>query len=152
MKEFNKQMEMVLYHSDEGDVSVEAYIKGESLWITQKAMAELFGVQVPDISKHLANIYDEGELDKEATVSKMEIVQKEGDRSVRRKPDFYNLDAIISVGYRVNSRKATQFRIWATKVLKEYMIKGFVLDDDRLKQGMTAFGKDYFRELLENAC
>ena len=149
MEEFDKQMEMVLYHSDEGDVSVEAYIKGESLWITQKAMAELFGVQVPDISKHLANIYEEGELDKEATVSKMEIVQKEGDRFVRRKPDFYNLDAIISVGYRVNSRKATQFRIWATKVLKEYMIKGFVLDDDRLKQGKTAFGKDYFRELLE---
>ena len=152
MKEFDKQMEMVLYHSDEGDVSVEAYIKNESLWITQKAMAELFGVQVPDISKHLTNIYDEGELDKEATVSQMEIVQKEGDRNVRRKPDFYNVDAIISVGYRVNSRKATQFRIWATRVLKEYMIKGFVLDDDRLKQGMTAFGKDYFRELLENAC
>ena len=149
MKEFDKQMEMVLYHSDEGDVSVEAYIKDESLWITQKAMAELFGVQVPDISKHLTNIYDEGELDKEATVSKMEIVQKEGDRNVRRKPVFYNLDAIISVGYRVNSRKATQFRIWATKILKEYMIKGFVLDDDRLKQGKTAFGKDYFRELLE---
>lgn len=149
MKEFDTQMEMVLYHSDEGDVSVDAYIMNESLWITQKAMAELFGVQVPDISKHLTNIYDEGELDKEATVSKMEIVQKEGNRNVRRKPDFYNLDAIISVGYRVNSRKATQFRIWATKVLKEYMIKGFVLDDDRLKQGKAAFGKDYFRELLE---
>lgn len=149
MKEFDKQMEMVLYHSDEGDVSVDAYIMNESLWITQKAMAELFGVQVPDISKHLTNIYDEGELDKEATVSKMEIVQKEGNRNVRRKPDFYNLDAIISVGYRVNSRKATQFRIWATKVLKEYMIKGFVLDDDRLKQSKAAFGKDYFRELLE---
>ena len=149
MKEFDKQMEMVLYHSDEGDVSVDAYIMNDSLWITQKAMAELFGVQVPDISKHLTNIYDEGELDREATVSKMEIVQKEGDRNVRRKPDVYNLDAIISVGYRVNSRKATQFRIWATKVLKEYMIKGFVLDDDRLKQGRTAFGKDYFRELLE---
>ena len=119
MRDFDKQMEMVLYHSDEGDVSVDAYIMNDSLWITQKAMAELFGVQVPDISKHLANIYDEGELDKEATVSKMEIVQKEGNRNVRRKPEFYNLDAIISVGYRVNSRKATQFRIWATKVLKE---------------------------------
>lgn len=149
MRDFDKQMEMVLYHSDEGDVSVDAYIMNDSLWITQKAMAELFGVQVPDISKHLTNIYDEDELDKEATVSKMEIVQKEGNRNVRRKPDFYNLDAIISVGYRVNSRKATQFRIWATKVLKEYMIKGFVLDDDRLKQGKTAFGKDYFRDLLE---
>ena len=149
MRDFDKHMEMVLYHSDEGDVSVDAYIMNDSLWITQKAMAELFGVQVPDISKHLANIYDEGELDKEATVSKMEIVQKEGNRNVRRKPEFYNLDAIISVGYRVNSRKATQFRIWATKVLKEYMIKGFVLDDERLKQGKTAFGKDYFCELLE---
>ena len=110
MKEFDKQMEMVLYHSDEGDVSVDAYIKDESLWITQKAMAELFGVQVPDISKHLTNIYDEGELDKEATISKMEIVQKEGARNVRRKPDFYNLDAIISVGYRVNSKRGTIFR------------------------------------------
>lgn len=149
MNDFNKQMEMVLYHSDEGDVSVNAYIMDESLWITQKAMAELFGVNIPDISKHLANIYDEGELRKEATVSKMEIVQLEGTRKVRRTPDFYNLDAIISVGYRVNSRKATRFRIWATTVLKEYMTKGFVLDDERLKQGRTAFGKDYFRELLE---
>lgn len=149
MNDFNKQMEMVLYHSDEGDVSVNAYIMDESLWITQKAMAELFGVNIPDISKHLANIYDEGELRKEATVSKMEIVQLEGTRKVRRTPDFYNLDAIISVGYRVNSRKATRFRIWATTVLKEYMTKGFVLDDERLKQGRAAFGKDYFRELLE---
>ena len=113
MKDFDKQMEMVLYHSDEGDVSVDAYIMNDSLWITQKAMAELFGVQVPDISKHLTNIYDEGELDKEATVSKMEIVQKEGDRNVRRKPDFYNLDAIISVGYRINSKRGVKFRQWA---------------------------------------
>lgn len=149
MREFDKQMEMVLYHSDEGDVSIDAYIKGESIWITQKAMAELFGVKVPDISKHLSNIYDEGELAKEATISKMEIVQREGTLDVKRTPVFYNLDAIISVGYRVNSIKATKFRIWATTVLKEYMTKGFVLDDDRLKQGKTAFGKDYFRELLE---
>ena len=149
MSDYKRQMEMILYHSDDGDVSVDAYIMDESLWITQKSMAELFGVNVPDVSKHLSNIYDEGELNKEATVSKMEIVQREGTRKVRRTPDFYNLDAIISVGYRVNSRKATQFRIWATKVLKEYMTKGFVLDDDRLKQGRTAFGKDYFRELLE---
>ena len=149
MRDFDKQMEMVLYHSDEGDVSVDAYIKDESIWITQKAMAELFGVKVPDISKHLSNIYDEGELVKEATISKMEIVQREGNRDVKRTPVFYNLDAIISVGYRVNSIKATKFRIWATTVLKEYMTKGFVLDDDRLKQGKTAFGKDYFRELLE---
>ena len=112
-------------------------------------MAELFDVEVPAISKHLSNIYEEGELQPDATVSKMEIVQKEGNRQVKRKVDFYNLDAIISVGYRVNSRRATHFRIWATGVLKEYMIKGFVLDDDRLKQGKTAFGKDYFKELLE---
>ena len=149
MRDFDKQMEMVLYHSDEGDVSVDAYIKDESIWITQKAMAELFGVKVPDISKHLSNIYDEGELVKEATISKMEIVQREGNRDVKRTKVFYNLDAIISVGYRVNSIKATKFRIWATTILKEYMTKGFVLDDDRLKQGKTAFGKDYFRELLE---
>ena len=138
MRDFDKQMEMVLYHSDEGDVSVDAYIKDESIWITQKAMAELFGVNVPDISKHLSNIYDEGELVKEATISKMEIVQREGNRDVKRTPVFYNLDAIISVGYRVNSIKATKFRFWATTVLKEYMTKGFALDDDRLKQGKTA--------------
>ncbi len=149
MGDFRKQMEMVLYHSDEGDVSVDAYIMDESLWITQKAMAQVFGVKIPDISKHLKNIYEDGELDREATISKMEIVQKEGSREVKRLNDYYNLDAIISVGYRVNSRKATQFRIWATKVLKEYMTKGFILDDERLKQGQTAFGKDYFRELLE---
>ena len=121
----------------------------ESLWITQKSMAELFDVNVPDISKHLKNIYTEGELNKASTISKMEIVQNEGGRNVKRSTDFYNLDAIISVGYRVNSKRATQFRIWATSVLKEYMTKGFVLDDDRLKQGKSAFGKDYFRELLE---
>lgn len=149
MDDFSKQMKMVLYKSDEGDVSVNAYIKDETLWITQKAMAELFGVGVPAVSKHLANIYEEGELDKAATISKMETVQKEGNRAVKREVVYYNLDAIISVGYRVNSKRATQFRIWATKVLKEYMQKGFVLDDERLAQGKTAFGKDYFKELLE---
>ena len=149
MEGFNRQMEMVLYHSGEGDESIEVYIKNETIWITQKAMAELFGVNIPNISKHLKNIYEEGELNREATVSKMEIVQSEGERKVKRMTDFYNIDAIISVGYRVNSLKATNFRIWATGVLKEYMTKGFVLDDERLKQGNTAFGKDYFRELLE---
>lgn len=139
----------LIYKSEEEEVSVNAVVKDESVWLTQKGMAELFAVEVPAISKHLANIYAEGELTQAATVSKMEIVQTEGMRSVRRQVDFYNLDAIISVGYRVNSRRATHFRIWATGVLKEYMIKGFVLDDDRLKQGKTAFGKDYFRELLE---
>ena len=149
MNDFKKQLDLVLYHSDEGEVSVNAYIKDETLWITQKSMAELFDVNVPDVSKHLSKIYEDGELDKEATVSKLEIVQNEGGRQVKRTPVFYNLDVIISVGYRVNSKKATKFRIWATKILKEYMIKGFVLDDDRLKQAKTVFGKDYFRELLE---
>jgi hypothetical protein len=112
-------------------------------------MAALFDVQVPAISKHLANIYEEGELEKISTVSILEIVQTEGNRNIARKVEYYNLDAIISVGYRVNSAKATQFRIWATQTLKEFITKGFVLDDERLKQGKTAFGKDYFRELLE---
>ncbi len=149
MEDFNKRMTMVLYRSDKYDVSVNAYLKDDTLWVTQKSMADLFCVNVPDISKHLSNIYDEGELQKEVTVSKMEIVQNEGGRQVKRQTVFYNLDAIISVGYRVNSKEATRFRIWATKILKEYMLKGFVLDDKRLKQGSTAFGKDYFRELLE---
>jgi len=144
-----KDFRFLMYHSDDGDISVNAVVKDETIWLTQKGMAELFDVEVPAISKHLSNIFEEGELQPEATVSKMEIVQQEGNRNVRRKVDFYNLDAIISVGYRVNSRRATHFRIWATGVLKEYMIKGFVLDDERLKQGKTAFGKDYFRELLE---
>ena len=149
MNDMNKQIHYVLYHSDESDVSVNAVIQNDSIWVTQKAMADLFSVNTPAISKHLKNIYEEGELREESTVSKMEIVQTEGNRQVRRNVDFYNLDAIISVGYRVNSRQATKFRIWATGVLKEYMIKGFVLDDERLKQGEAVFGKDYFRELLE---
>ena len=141
--------EFLIYNTAEGDVSVNAVVKDETIWLTQKAMAQVFGVETPAISKHLANVYAEGELKRDATVSKMEIVQTEGTRQVTRLVDFYNLDAIISVGYRVNSRRATQFRIWATSVLKEYMTKGFALDDERLKQGRTAFGKDYFRELLE---
>lgn len=139
----------LIYRSSEQDISVNAVIRDETVWLPQKAMAELFGVEIPAISKHLANIFAEGELEAEATLSKMEIVQQEGKRKVRRTLDFYNLDAIISVGYRVNSRRATHFRIWATGVLKEYMLKGFALDDERLKQGRSAFGKDYFRELLE---
>ena len=145
----NKEFQFLIYNVPTEDVTVNAIIKDETIWLTQKAMAELFAVEVPAISKHLANIFEEGELCVDSTVSKMEIVQQEGSRNVKRKVDFYNLDAIISVGYRVNSGRATQFRIWATKVLKEYMTKGFVLDDERLKQGKTAFGKDYFRELLE---
>ena len=145
----DKQFEFLMYKSAEEDVSVNALIKDETIWLTQKSMAELFDVDVPAISKHLSNIYADGELLKDSTISKIEIVQQEGTRHVKREQNFYNLDAIISVGYRVNSRKATQFRIWATSILKEYMIKGFAMDDERLKQGKTAFGKDYFRELLE---
>ena len=116
--------------------------------MTQKAMAELFDVNVPAVSKHLSNIFEDEELIKESTVSKMEIVQKEGNRNIKREQEFYNLDAIIAVGYRVNSKKATRFRQWATKTLKEYITKGFVLNDDMLKNGKS-FGKDYFDELLE---
>ena len=145
----NNDFRFLMYQSAEENVSVNAIIKDETIWLSQKGMAELFGVQPPAIAKHLQNIYDEGELSLDATLSKMEIVQKEGDRDVTRSVIYYNLDAIISVGYRVNSRRATQFRIWATSVLKEYMTKGFALDDERLKQGTTAFGHDYFRELLE---
>lgn len=141
--------QFLMYTSAEEDISVNAVIKDETIWLSQKAMAELFGVNIPAISKHLQNIYLEHELSPDTTISKMEIVQKEGSRSVKRAIDYYNLDAIISVGYRVNSHRATQFRIWATSVLREYMIKGFALDDDRLKQGKTLFNKDYFRELLE---
>lgn len=142
----------LIYKSEEEDVSVDAVVKNESIWLTQKGMAELFGVQVPAINKHLKNIFEDGELREEVVVSKMEITTQHGaipGKVQSKDTQFYNLDAIISVGYRVNSRRATHFRIWATGVLKEYMIKGFVLDDDRLKQGKTAFGKDYFRELLE---
>jgi len=144
-----QQSNFILYTSNDGEVNVEVFLKDETVWLTQKAMAGLFGVHVPAINKHLANIYETGELRKESTISILETAQKEGDRKVRRKVVFYNLDAIIAVGYRVNSYQATQFRIWATRTLKEYIIKGFVLDDERLKQGNRVFGKDYFEELLE---
>jgi len=145
----NERFDFLIYNSAEEEVSVNAVVHDETIWLTQKAMAELFDVEVPAISKHLKNVYEDGELDRKSTISKMETVQQEGGRSVKRLTDFYNLDAIISVGYRVNSKRATNFRIWATKVLKEYMTKGFALDDERLKQGKDVFGKDYFRELLE---
>ncbi len=141
--------EILLYQTSDGDVRVECLFRDETIWLTQKAIAALFNVQVPTISKHLKNIFESGELSEKATVSKMETVRSEGKREVRRDVDFYNLDAIIAVGYRVNSYQATQFRIWATKTLKEFIIKGFVLDDERLKQGGQLFGKDYFDELLE---
>ena len=139
----------LLYTGNDGKVNIEVFLKDETVWLTQKAMAELFGVNIPAISKHLSNIFESGELQKEATLSILETVQMEGNRQVKRKMEFYNLDAIISVGYRVNSYQATQFRIWATRTLKEFIIKGFVLDDERLKQGNQVFGKDYFDELLE---
>ncbi len=140
--------EILLYTTPNGDVKVEVFLHKENLWLTQKKMAELFDVNIPAISKHLNNIYEEDELQKSSTVSILETVQNEGSREVKRKVEFYNLDAIIAVGYRVNSKKATQFRIWATKTLKEYIIKGFVIDDERMKNGQY-FGKDYFQELLE---
>jgi len=140
--------DFLLYTSPNGEVKVEVILNNETVWLTQKAIAQLFGVQVPAISKHLGNIYESGELDKEATVSILETVQEEGTRQVKRSVEYFNLDAIISVGYRVNSRQATQFRIWATKTLKDYIVKGFILDDNRMKNGRY-FGKDYFRELLE---
>ncbi|MCP4109741.1 MAG: virulence RhuM family protein [Desulfobacteraceae bacterium] len=145
----DKQSNFLLYTGNDGKVNIEVFLKDETVWLTQKAMAELFGVKIPAISKHLSNIFESGELQKEATLSILETVQKEGNRQIKRKMEFYNLDAIISVGYRVNSYQATQFRIWATRTLKEFIIKGFVLDDERLKQGNQVFGKDYFNELLE---
>lgn len=141
--------EIILYTTPDGNVKVEVILQDETVLLTQKAMGELFGVSKKTISEHLSNIYKSGELEKESTVRKIRTVQNEGEREVTRNIDFYNLDAIISVGYRVNSQQATQFRIWATKTLREFIIKGFVLDDERLKQGGQLFGKDYFDELLE---
>lgn len=140
--------EFLLYTAPNGAIKVEVLLSNETIWLTQKRMAELFGVGVSAISKHLENIYESGELRREATVSVLETVQQEGTRQVKRKLEYFNLDAVISVGYRVNSAQATQFRIWATQLIKEYIIKGFAMDDDRLKNGRY-FGKDYFRELLE---
>ncbi len=145
----NRGFDFLLYNLPDESVSVKAIVKDETIWLTQKAMAELFECSTDNVGLHLKNIFDEGELRLQGTSEEFSVVQTEGSRNVRRRTRFYNLDAIISVGYRVNSRRATQFRIWATSVLREYMVKGFALDDDRLKQGKTAFGKDYFRELLE---
>lgn len=143
------EIQFLLYNTPDENIKVNVIVKDETLWLTQKAMAELFDCSTDNISLHLKNIYNDGELNEISTTEEFSVVQREGNRDVRRKTKFYNLDAIISVGYRVNSQKATQFRIWATQILKEYIKKGFVLDDERLKQGKTAFGKDYFRELLE---
>ena len=146
----SKEIQFLLYSLPDEEGKVQVVIKDETLWCTQKAMAQLFGVGVPAISKHLGHIFEEGELDRTATGSKMEIVVHRGFRgSVNEEVEFYSLDAIIAVGYRVSSLKATRFRQWATKILHEYIKKGFVMDDERLKQGTAVFGKDYFRELLE---
>lgn len=146
--ELMKSGDILLYSNDGEKEFVSVVFRDETFWLTQKAMAELFDVNVPAISKHLQNIYEEEELEQSATVSKMETVQKEGERTVRRVLDYYNLDAIIAVGYRVNSKKATRFRQWATRTLKEYIQKGFVLNDELMKNGRP-FGRDYFDELLE---
>lgn len=146
--EVMKNGDILLYQNDTEKEFVNVVFYNENFWLTQKGMAELFDVNVPAISKHLQNIYDEEELEQSATISKMETVQKEGSRMVTRALDYYNLDAIIAVGYRVNSKKATRFRQWATKTLKEYIQKGFVLNDEMMKNGRP-FGKDYFDELLE---
>ena len=145
-----KEIQFLLYSLPNEEGKVQVVIKDETLWCTQKAMAQLFGVGVPAISKHLGHIFEERDLDRTTTVSKMEIVVNRGFRgSVNEEVEFYSLDAIIAVGYRVSSLKATRFRQWATKILHEYIKKGFVMDDERLKQGTAVFGKDYFRELLE---
>lgn len=146
----DREVQFLLYNMPEDRGKVQVVIKDETIWCTQKAMAQLFGVGVPAVSKHLKNIFEEGELSPEMTISKMETVINRGKRGeVNEFIDFYNLDAIIAVGYRVSSLKATRFRQWATTILNEYIRKGFAMDDERLKQGTAMFGKDYFRELLE---
>lgn len=145
----NEISKFLIYNTPNNEVRVDVYLEDETIWLTQKAMSELFGVVKSTISEHLSTIYESGELIKDSTVRNFRTVQMEGKRKVNRDLEYYNLDAIISVGYRVNSSKATQFRIWATQTLKEYIIKGFVLDDNRLKEGQKIFSKDYFKELLQ---
>lgn len=143
------EQSFILYTADTGDVKLNVSLHDETIWLTQKLMAELFQVDVRTINDHLQNIYNTDELSSQQTIRKNRIVQTEGGKEVEREVNFYNLDAIIAVGYRVNSKRATQFRIWATGVLREYILKGFAMDDDRLKQGEKTFGLDYFKELLE---
>jgi hypothetical protein len=148
MEEENQDSSIILYTTPKGNINIEVSFFNETFWLTQKRMSELFGVESNTITYHLKEIYKSAELSEDSTTRKIRVVQKEGNRNISRDLDFYNLDAIIAVGYRVNSHQATQFRIWATKTLREFIIKGFVLDDERLKQGKQ-FGKDYFDELLE---
>jgi hypothetical protein len=145
----NAETPFLLYGGDDGKVHVKVLMHEETIWLPLAQLAELFNVDKSGISRHLKNIYETGELSQEATVANFATVQIEGGREIKRNIEFYNLDAIIAVGYRVNSKRATQFRIWATQILKEYIKKGFVLDDERLKQGKQVFGEDYFKELLE---
>ena len=144
----NNDLQYQLYRID-GENEINALVKDDSVWLTQRAMADLFACSSDNISLHLKNIYESGELLEKGTTEEISAVQKEGSRNVSRKLLFYNLDTIISVGYRVNSLKATRFRQWATKILREFMVKGFILDDERLKQGEKVFSKDFFKELLE---
>lgn len=148
----NKDFKFLIYNTPENNVKINVIVEQDTIWLTQKQMAELFGVKVPAISKHLKNIFNEGELNEDVVVSILETTTKHGaieGKTQTKNIQYYNLDAIISVGYRVNSSRATQFRIWATKILKEFIQKGFVLDDERLKQGISVFNKDHFKELLE---
>lgn len=144
----NSFTEFLLYTTPNGKVKVEIFLRDENIWLTQARIADLFGVERSVVTKHLQNVYDEGELNKGATCAKIAQVQTEGKRQVARSVEFYNLDVILSVGYRVNSKQATLFRIWATERLKEYIIKGFTMDDERLKNPNNIFGKDYFEEQL----
>ncbi len=144
-----KKTDFLFYTTDDGTTNIQVILDEETVWATQKSMSEIFDVEENTITYHVGNIFSDGELAKSSTTRKIRVVRKEGNRNVRRELDFYNLDMIISVGYRVSSPKATRFRIWATNVLKEYLVKGFVLDDDRLKQGKNLFDKDYFEELIE---
>lgn len=151
MDDFDDKINFLFYAGKDGNTNIQVFVdrEKETIWASQKGMAEIFDVDRTVVTKHISNIYQEGELEKDRTSAFFAQVQKEGNRTVTRNIEHYNLDAIISVGYRINSQRATAFRIWATKVLKEYMIKGFAIDDQRLKQGKEYFGKDYFDELLE---
>ncbi|MCF6295689.1 MAG: virulence RhuM family protein [Flavobacteriaceae bacterium] len=149
MGNLEEQKNFLFYSAQNGTTNIQVILDDDTVWVTQSSMADIFDTTKQNISLHLVNIYKEGELNKFSTVKEILTVQKEGYRNVQRSIEFYNLDAIISVGYRVNSNKATLFRIWASSILKEYLIKGFALDDDRLKQGKTLFDKDYFDELIE---
>ena len=143
-----KESNILLYETEEGNVNVDVILKDETIWLTQKSMAEVFDCSSDNVSLHLKNIFEDNELDKNSTTEKISVVRKEGNRNVNRELEFYNLDAIIAVGYRINSKKATKFRIWSTKILKDYMIKGFVIDTEKMKNG-PKFGKDYYDELLQ---